>query len=176
MNKDENLNIEYKREFFDNIKKEIIAFLNTNGGTIYVGINNDKTIYEPFKTVNKDEIDLVICNWLESAIYPSTFELVKHNFNEEGILIINVLEGNHKPYFLTEKGPKPSGVYKRIGSSTRKATEEEILKMILDSKNYMYEDDISRFQNLTFKYLTSVFEDNQMKFSIRERKSLGLLI
>ena len=34
MNKDENLNIEYKREFIDDIKNEIIAFLNTSGGKI----------------------------------------------------------------------------------------------------------------------------------------------
>ncbi len=29
MKKDENLNIEYKREFIDDIKNEITAFLNT---------------------------------------------------------------------------------------------------------------------------------------------------
>ena len=37
MRKDENLNIEYKREFIDDIKNEIISFLNTSGGQIFVG-------------------------------------------------------------------------------------------------------------------------------------------
>lgn len=34
MQKDENINVEYKRELTDDIKKEIIAFLNTEGGII----------------------------------------------------------------------------------------------------------------------------------------------
>ena len=128
MKKDENLNIEYKREFIDDIKNEIIAFLNTSGGKIYVGINNDKTTYKSFDAIERDQIDLKIGNWMEDAIYPSTFGLVKHLFDDNGILIIQVLEGTNKPYYLKEKGPKPSGVYKRVGSSKRKATEEEILK------------------------------------------------
>lgn len=175
MNKDENVNIEYKREFIDKIKNEIVAFLNTNGGTIYVGVNNDKTIYEPFKEIDRDKIDLEISNWLDHSIYPSTFELVKHNFTEDGILIINVLEGNHKPYYLRDKGPKPSGVFKRVGSSSRRATEEEILKMMLDSQKYIYEEDTSELQKLTFKYLSSIFDEKQIKFSIREYRTLGLL-
>ena len=175
MNKDENLNIEYKREFIDDIKNEIIAFLNTSGGKIFVGINNDKTTYKIFDAIERDQIDLKIGNWMEDAIYPSTFGLVKHSFDDNGILIIQVLEGTNKPYYLKEKGPKPSGVYKRVGSSKRKATEEEILKMILDSKRYVYETDISEEQNLTFKYLTNVFDEKKISFTAREQISLGLI-
>ena len=173
MKKDENINIEYKREFIDDIKNEIIAFLNTSGGKIYVGINDDKTTYKSFDAIERDQIDLKIGNWMEDAIYPSTFGLVKHSFDDNGILIIQVLEGTNKPYYLKEKGPKPSGVYKRVGSSKRKATEEEILKMILDSKRYVYENDISEEQNLTFKYLTNVFDEKKISFTDREQISLG---
>ena len=107
MNKDENLNIEYKREFIDDIKNEIIAFLNTSGGKIFVGINNDKTTYKTFDAIERDQIDLKIGNWMEDAICPSTFGLVKHSFDDSGRLIIQVLEGTNKPYYLKEKGPKP---------------------------------------------------------------------
>ena len=34
MSLEENLNVELKREFIDEIKNSIIAFLNTKGGTI----------------------------------------------------------------------------------------------------------------------------------------------
>ena len=148
MNITESLNVEFKRDFIEEIKNEIIAFLNTNGGTIYVGVNDDKSIYEPFTRIEKNSIDLKNGNWMEMSIYPSTFGLINYFFNEEGILVINILEGNNKPYYLKEKGPKPSGVYKRVGSSSRKATEEEIINMILDSKKFCYEDDISIEQNL----------------------------
>ena len=36
----ENETTEFKREYTDNIKKEVIAFANTRTGIIYVGIND----------------------------------------------------------------------------------------------------------------------------------------
>ena len=39
----ENKHIEYKREFIDDIAKEVIALANTDGGEIYVGVNDDGT-------------------------------------------------------------------------------------------------------------------------------------
>ena len=32
---------ELKRELIDEVKSEIIAFLNSDGGTIYVGVDDD---------------------------------------------------------------------------------------------------------------------------------------
>ena len=34
-------NIEFKRQFTDEIYKEVIAFANTDGGIVYVGIDDD---------------------------------------------------------------------------------------------------------------------------------------
>lgn len=92
MQKDENIKVEYKRELTDDIKKEIIAFLNTEGGIIYVGVNNDKTLYRPFLDVNRDTIELTISNWMTNAIYPSTFGLIKHYFDSKGVLVIKILK------------------------------------------------------------------------------------
>lgn len=39
----ENEITEFKREFVDDIKKSVIAFANTNGGNIFIGIDNDGT-------------------------------------------------------------------------------------------------------------------------------------
>ena len=39
----ENKRIEYKREFIDDIAKEVIALANTDSGEIYVGVNDDVT-------------------------------------------------------------------------------------------------------------------------------------
>lgn len=47
--------------------------------------------------------------------------------------------------------------------------------MILDSKMYVYENDVSEKQNLTFKYLTNVFEEKQISFTSREQVSLGII-
>lgn len=36
--------VELKSKLIDEVKNEIIAFLNTRGGKIYVGVNDDGTI------------------------------------------------------------------------------------------------------------------------------------
>ena len=40
----ENQNTEFKREYTEEIKKTIIAFANTSGGILFIGVNDDKSI------------------------------------------------------------------------------------------------------------------------------------
>ena len=47
---------ELKRELTDAVKEVIISFLNTKGGTIYVGINDDGTLnLKDLKSVNDEK-------------------------------------------------------------------------------------------------------------------------
>ena len=167
-------NIELKRELTDAVKKEIVAFLNTMNGTILVGVEDDGSIYTPFQEEDRDFIDTKVANWLQDTIYPLPSHLIKHYFNDDGVLVIEVNEGKDKPYYLREKGPKPAGVYKRVGRSIRKANEDEILRMIMSSKNYIYENDISEEQNLSFNALTRAFNQNNMELTERNMVSLGI--
>lgn len=89
-------------------------------------------------------------------------------------MVIEVDEGKDKPYYLREKGPKPAGVYKRVGRSIRKANEDEILRMIMSSKKYIYENDISEEQDLSFNALTRAFNQNNMELTERNMVSLGI--
>lgn len=167
-------NVELKRELTDAVKQEIVAFLNTMNGTILVGIEDDGNIYKPFQEEDRDYIDTKVANWLQDTIYPLPSHLIKHYFNNDGVLVIEVNEGKDKPYYLREKGPKPAGVYKRVGRSIRKANEDEILRMIMSSKNYIYENDISEIQNLSFDALTKAFNQNGMELTERNMISLGI--
>ena len=134
---------ELKRELTDEVKSEIVAFLNSEGGTIFVGVDNDGTVIG-FKDSNiKDDIDLKLCNWIQDAFFPKPAGLINFFFNEDYVLEIQVSKGTSKPYYLREKGPKPSGVYIRVGRSKRRASDDEILKMIMETRRYSYEEDIS---------------------------------
>ena len=44
MKRFENLNLEYKREYTDQIRKAVIAFANTDGGAVLVGVDDDGTV------------------------------------------------------------------------------------------------------------------------------------
>jgi ATP-dependent DNA helicase RecG len=63
----ENELVELKSTLSEETKNEIIAFLNTSGGTIYIGLNNDGSTFKPFKEINKDYVDLKISNWMNDV-------------------------------------------------------------------------------------------------------------
>ena len=67
---------ELKRELVDDVKKEIIAFLNTKGGHIYIGVNDDGTLYEPFLKTNQDDLSLILSSWLQESFFPLPSTLV----------------------------------------------------------------------------------------------------
>ena len=171
----ENNVIELKEILTDEIKQEIIAFLNTEGGTIYVGVSDDGTIH-PYTSMEQRDYDISkLSNWINDAFYPNVLSLVKPSFNEDNILKIEVLKGIEKPYFLKEKGPKPSGVYKRVGFNKLQCSHEEILSMIMESKGYYYEKDISEEQKLTFDYLSDALKKKQIFFNDKVKNTIGLL-
>ena len=165
---------ELKKELIDEVKSEIVAFLNSEGGTVFVGVEDDGTVIG-FKDSNiKDDIDLKLGNWIQDAFFPKPSGLINFFFNEDDVLEIQISKGTSKPYYLREKGLKPSGVYIRVGRSKRKASDDEILKMIMETRRYSYEEDISDEQDLTFNAFSRVLEDNEMKLTVRVMNTLGM--
>ena len=63
----ENETVELKEIVTDDIKKEIIAFANCNGGKLYVGVQDDGTI---IGVDDADSISLQISNMVRDAIKP----------------------------------------------------------------------------------------------------------
>ena len=174
MKYEESPTTELKATLMDEVKNEILAFLNAHGGTIYVGVNNDGSLSEPLSQKGRDEMDSRLGNWLREAFFPIPSQFVRHDFNDDGVLVISIEEGNNKPYFLREKGPKPSGVYIREGRSTRKANEDEILGMIMSSKDYRFEDDLSERQDLTFSFFETEMKEKGIPLDHRALITLGV--
>lgn len=151
--------IELKRTLDEEMKPEIIAFLNSYlGGTIYVGVNDDGSVYD-FSMEERDSNESRVINWIrDEAIYPNCSDFVKLTHNEDGVLEICIESGNRKPYYLKSKGLKPSGVYVRYGRNKAQATQEEIARMIRESEEISYESLISKNQKLTFRELRSIIK------------------
>lgn len=158
--------IELKRELDDDMKSEIIAFLNSYlGGTIFVGVEDDGSLSN-LTEEQLDENESRVINWIrDEAIYPNCSEYVKIKPTKDGILAIEVEAGKDKPYYLKSKGLKPSGVYVRYGRNKSQATQEEISRMLRERDNIPYESLISRYQDLTFNFLKLKFEEKGLDFS-----------
>ncbi|MBR2215400.1 MAG: putative DNA binding domain-containing protein [Selenomonadaceae bacterium] len=167
--------LELKREITDTIKKEVIAFVNTHGGTIYIGIDDDGTI------VGIDDLDgamLAVGNMLRDAVHPDVMMFVDIHpkvIDESPIMCIKIAEGTNKPYYLKKYGLKPSGVYVRQGSASVQASSEQIRQMIKKSDGDIYEDNISLNQELSFNKTEVVFQANNLKFTSLQQQTLGLL-
>ena len=63
----ENKTTEFKREYMDDIKYAVVAFANTDGGKIYIGINDNGSVQ---CIENTDEIILRVTNMIRDSIRP----------------------------------------------------------------------------------------------------------
>lgn len=163
MKYEESDRIELKSTINDDLKKEIVAFLNTHGGTIYVGVNDDGSLNP---TLNKKEQDInltKISNWInDKAIYPSCKSLLAFHYNEDGVMVISICEGKEKPYYLSDKGMTYSGCFKRVGRSRFHMDNDEIYLMCVESNHILFEEQVSKNQELTF----SRFKDRVLYLKI----------
>lgn len=164
-------NIEFKSQFTDEIYKEIIAFANTDGGIVYVGIDNDGNV------VGLTDVDneyTRITNGIRDAIMPDVTMCVKFTIQDNKVVRITVNEGTNKPYYLKSKGLKPSGVYVRQGTSSVPASPEQIRQMIKESDGDTFEEVRSLEQNLSFDAAAVAFKRYGVEFSAEKYRVLGM--
>jgi len=135
------------RESLNNLDKELVAFANSSGGRIFLGVND------------RNEIKgIEISNELKSRIQDIANNCrPKIKISIEGfenILIIKVREGEDKPYECS------SGFYKRLGSNSQKMTRDEII-------DFFKSEGKIRFDELTepkFSYPRDFDENKLLKF------------
>ena len=163
--------IEYKSQMIDDIYKEVIAFANTDGGVIYLGIDDKGNL---IGIDNVDETYTRLTNGIRDAIAPDVTMFVRYVLQNNKVIQIEVAEGSYKPYYLKSKGMKPAGVYVRQGTSSVQASPEQIRQMIKESDGDSYEDSRSLEQDLTFHAAETAFERYGIEFSVEKYRALGI--
>ncbi len=162
---------EYKSRMTDHIYKEVIAFANTEGGVIYIGIDNHGHLTG---IDNVDETYTRLTNGVRDAIAPDVTMFVRYTLHEKGVIQIEVSPGNYKPYYLKSKGMKPAGVYVRQGASSVQASPDQIRRMIKDSDGDVFEEMRAITQELSFNEATCAFKRYKVDFSEEKYIALGL--
>ncbi|MDR1041178.1 MAG: putative DNA binding domain-containing protein [Deltaproteobacteria bacterium] len=159
----------------EDIKRNVIALVNSRGGSVYVGINNKGDIVglaDPHTELSRIE------GMISEEIKPDVTQFIQtkiEQINDIHVILITVKTGTQRPYFLADKGLGPEGVFVRLGSSSMPATKSSIFKMISDTDGEKFENQRSIFQNLTFLAVEEEFSQKNLPFGKSEMEEFGLL-
>lgn len=171
----ENKTTEFKREYMDDIKYAVIAFANTDGGKIYIGMNDDGTARG---VEDVDGTMLRVTNMIRDAVRPDVtmfMECGVEIIDGKNIVVLTIQRGTSRPYYLHGKGVRPEGVYVRQGASSVPASETAILNMIKETSGDRYEDGRSINQQLTFEKTAAYFKKKKIEFGENQKRTLNMI-
>lgn len=151
---------EFKIKLTDNIEKEVIAFLNTDGGNIFIGVDDKGNIKG--LTGNLDLLQRTIKDRIKDNIMPSSlglFDVILNEKNGKKYIQIIVAKGNERPYYLRGMGMTPDSCFIRIGSSVESMSQEDILNLFSKRTRNSLKNIKSPKQDLEFKTLKIYYQE-----------------
>ena len=167
--------MEYKREYTEDIRYAVIAFANTDGGEILIGVEDSG---EVCGVSDPDGTLLRLGNMLRDAIRPDVTLFTEGTIKEmegKAVVSVSVQRGTARPYYLAGKGIRPEGVYIRQGSASVPASETAILQMIRETSGDKYEEARSQNQQLTFEKTAVFFEKAGVSCGEAQMRTLGFI-
>ena len=123
---------ELKKILNDNLPKELVAFLNSFDGVIYIGVDDDGSVVGVY---NLDDTQKRIADIITTQLLPnpqSFIELGTKYVDGKNVIEIKVKKGNAL-YYIKKYGRSAAGCFVRIGTTCRSMTEEEIERRYIES-------------------------------------------
>ena len=161
----------------DAIAKTVIAFSNTSGGKLIIGVNDNREIVgiddnELFEL--QDKIASIIADNCSPGIMPEIYSV---NIDGKLVLVIEVVRGNLKPYFLKSQG-KADGTYVRIGATTRAADLDTIAELERQKRHISFDEETCydvTFDQLDISSLLQRFESIGKPLNHEKLENLKLI-
>jgi ATP-dependent DNA helicase RecG len=104
--------VEFKESLDKNFQKELVAFANASGGTIYLGITDTGK-------VKGIEITNRLKSQIQDIAYNCDPSIVINLIESNNIIAVEVPEGKNKPYSSS------AGFFMRMGANSQKMTRNE---------------------------------------------------
>ena len=133
----ENSTLEFKRDDIQNhaLAKELVAFLNLEGGTVLLGVEDDGRI----SGTTRDRLEEWVSELCRVKINPPTIPIllwVKNAEPNRDVLAVSIARGPDKPYACVHSGRRT--YYIRIGKTSRKECREDLERMYQESGHLRY--------------------------------------
>ena len=124
----ESKTLEFKRDLSSPkpLLKTLVAFANTAGGKLIVGVEDNKTIFGFEQPLDEEER---LANMIADSIAPRlvpNIEMV--TVDGKTLLVVEVFLSGSRPHWLKAEGAE-NGVYVRLGSSNRQADFQLIAEL-----------------------------------------------
>ncbi len=126
----EGLRVEFKQRFpsYEKFAKEMIAFANTRGGVILLGVDDDKSLYGVES--EKSDAELIRETAEKYCEPPVKYSLELFEIDRKEILAVDINESRNKPHriqdFLPELDLNSAAVYVRVNDKSVLAGKEMI--------------------------------------------------
>ena len=129
--------VEFKRDEVSNhdLAKELVAFLNLEGGTVLLGVEDDGSIAGVARERLEEWVSELCRVEIEPPIVP-LLSWVRDAAPGRDVLAVRVTQGPDKPYGRVHRGRRTFCV--RVGSTNREASREEIERMFQAAGRFHY--------------------------------------
>jgi ATP-dependent DNA helicase RecG len=118
--------------------KTACAFSNSQGGYLIVGLDDHGKVVgvDADKIVEYEEyLTSVIYDYCYPLIIP---EIYTYTMRNKVLLVCQFYSSSQKPHYIKSKG-KLNGTYVRLGSSNRLATEETLIALEREKRNFHFD-------------------------------------
>lgn len=138
----ENRTVEFKREIpkkHEKFLKDIIAFSNCSGGKVILGIEDITNMVYGIGDENPFKLSDDISNMVSDACTPQIEpDISMKTMEDKTILVIDIVPGKFRPYFLKSLG-KENGTYIRINGTSRLADRRKLQELELEGQRVSYD-------------------------------------
>lgn len=172
---EESKTFELKRDLSSvkGILKSIVAFSNTSGGTLLIGIEDNRTVKGLDNPKDEEE---KLANLISDSISPQVLpEIDILSWRDRNILRVIAYPGPSRPYFISSIG-KDCGTYVRVGSTNRRADKGIIESLVRYSMGRSFDEEpvpeVSS-EAIDFRVASELFESSR---TIRKKDLLTLRV
>lgn len=154
----EGYNLEFKEGYNSSLAKEICALANASGGKILIGVTDDGRI-KSVKINNKmkSEIQDLVRNFDPSFLV----NVIESN----GVVIVDVFEGNKKPYSTGGK------FYMRQGANSQQLSREEIKNLFINERVINFDEIPNQNFNFGKDFNEQAYENFLSRINIKTKLS-----
>ncbi|MFP4346850.1 MAG: RNA-binding domain-containing protein [Thermodesulfobacteriota bacterium] len=161
VNRDEDSKHQFKADVTNetSLGQEMVAFSNSGGGSIYIGVSNDGT----FSGLGRDDmgrLNQLVSNAGSQQVRPPINPITENIATPDGLVMRVVIpDGMSKPYM-----DKNGVIWVKSGSDKRKATSREEIQRLYQSAGLIHGDEIPvpgmTVSDLDVDYFKVFFEKN----------------